>query len=555
MPTARVRCDQDARNAQESRVATKDWSRASSYRCVSWSYPPRRPQRPSRIPIFTPLLAGSGVYARPPHYHDLLYRARRRKTPDNVEDDVELSSRLTGVNSVEDTVLCYEHDVGIVASLTDVAAPDERPLFCGTLSEGDIATVQRQWHDQVEQLLGGISKRLSTSFEEIVAAAGGPDSKLWDLSLLDSPELSESELSTESDPPPSTPRASPSSLSRSAKDGSIDVLQPHPTPLSATAAAFIPAAPSPPSSVSKSPSPTHEFAFPSLSADNPAASPAARKRSLLLKDGEGFYHSAEAGNESPRSSTPRRARPSADLLPAFLADGSSTIRSRVRNASRTREMVDRLRSGRWNGKKGDKASAPSLEHTPEGKATKERSTERATSSERSSPSSGMTADADGWISGPSSKTSDDGWIDGVVSPPVPSSTPVPTPAPAAAKREPRPRTQKHAHKRSSSSASSLSTAASAPPATPVLASHPVPVPIPNQAGFFPMQHPAPAAFPYALPPRTPGMSDAQYLMHIQKLQHDHWANYMRYGGAGAFMPGPYAAYPPAPVLPAVYGAK
>ncbi|TFY59663.1 hypothetical protein EVJ58_g5642 [Rhodofomes roseus] len=426
--------------------------------------------------------------------------------------------------------LVLRADVGIVASLTDIAAPDERPLFCGTLSEGDIATVQRQWHDQVEQLLGGISKRLSTSFEEIVAAAGGPDSKLWDLSLLDSPEL--------------TQRTGPSTSSSRTR-----------RPLSATAAAFIPAAPSPPSSVSKSPSPTHEFAFPSLSADNPAASPAARKRSLLLKDGEGFYHSAEAGNESPRSSTPRRARPSADLLPAFLADGSSTIRSRVRNASRTREMVDRLRSGRWNGKKGDKASAPSLEHTPEGKATKERSTERATSSERSSPSSGMTADADGWISGPSSKTSDDGWIDGVVSPPVPSSTPIPTPAPAAAKREPRPRTQKHAHKRSSSSASSLSTAASAPPATPVLASHPVPVPIPNQAGFFPMQHPAPAAFPYALPPRTPGMSDAQYLMHIQKLQHDHWANYMRYGGAGAFMPGPYAAYPPAPVLPAVYGAK
>ncbi|KAH9915414.1 uncharacterized protein B0H18DRAFT_959334 [Fomitopsis serialis] len=547
MSTTSIRPDEDVQRAQESRVTSKDRSRTSSYRCVSWSYPGRRPQRPSRIPVFKPLLAGSGVFARPPHYHDLLYRARRRKTPDSIEDDVELSSRLAGVKLVEDTVSCYENDVGI---LTDASTADERPLFCGMLSQDDIATVQRQWHDHVEQLLGGISKRLSTSFEEIVAAAGGPDGKIWDLSLLDSPELSESELSAESDPPPSTPRASPSSLPRGAKHGSMDVLQPHPTPLSATAAAFIPAAPSP-SSFSKSPSPTHEFAFPSLSADNPAASPAARKRSLLLKDGEGFYHSAEASIENIRSSTPRRARPSADLLPAFLADGSSTTRIRARNASRTREMVDRLRSGRWNGKKGsDKASPPSLEHMPEGKPTKERSVERASSSERSSVSSGMTADADGWISGPSSKASDDGWIDG----PAPCSTPAPAPTPTVAtpKKDSRPRTQKHTHKRSSSSASSLSTAASAPPATPVQSNLPVPAP-----GFYPAPAATPLvnAFPYALPPRTPGMSDAQYLMHIQKLQHDHWASYMRFGGAGTFAPGPYAAYPPAPVMPMVYGAK
>ncbi|KAH9927814.1 uncharacterized protein B0H18DRAFT_1118334 [Fomitopsis serialis] len=552
MSTTSIRPDEDVQRAQESRVTSKDRSRTSSYRCVSWSYPGRRPQRPSRIPVFKPLLAGSGVFARPPHYHDLLYRARRRKTPDSIEDDVELSSRLAGVKLVEDTVSRYENDVGI---LTDASTADERPLFCGTLSQDDIATVQRQWHDHVEQLLGGISKRLSTSFEEIVAAAGGPDGKIWDLSLLDSPELSESELSAESDPPPSTPRASPSSLPRGAKHGSMDVLQPHPTPLSATAAAFIPAAPSP-SSFSKSPSPTHEFAFPSLSADNPAASPAARKRSLLLKDGEGFYHSAEASIENIRSSTPRRARPSADLLPAFLADGSSTTRIRARNASRTREMVDRLRSGRWNGKKGsDKASPPSLEHMPEGKPTKERSEERAASSERSSVSSGMTADADGWISGPSSKASDDGWIDG----PAPCSTPAPAPTPAVAtpKKDSRPRTQKHTHKRSSSSASSLSTAASAPPATPVQSSLPVPAPMSAQAGFYPVPAATPLVngFPYALPPRTPGMSDAQYLMHIQKLQHDHWTSYMRFGGAGTFVPGPYAAYPPAPAMPMVYGAK
>ena len=537
-------------DAQESRVASRDWSRASSYRCVSWSYPSRRPPRPSRLPVFKPLLPGTGVCARPPHYHDLLYRARRRRSS-TTEDDVELSSRLAGVKLVEETISRYEHDVGIAPFPLEPSSTPERTLFCGTLDDNEVATVQQHWHDHVEELLGGISKRLSTSFEEIVAAAGGPDSKMWDLSLLDSPELSESELSSESDPPPSTPRASPPSLHRGAKDTSVDVLQPHPTPLSAKAATFIPHAPSPPS-ITKSPSPNHEFAFPSLSADNPAASPAARKRSLLLKDGEGFYHAAEPDT---RSSTPRRNRSSADLFPAFLADASGGTRSRSRNASRTREMVDRLRSGRWNGKKGDKTTS-SLERMPEGKVPV---AERASSSERSSASS-MSIDGDGWISGPSSKSSEDGWIEGSVQSPAPATTPAPTPAPTPAKKEARPRNQKHAHRRSSSSASSLSTAASAPPATPIQATLPVPMAtMPFQPGFFPPGHtPAPLigvnGLPFALPMRTPGMSDAQYLMHIQKLQHDQW-NYMRSGAVNAFGPGPYVGYPPAPVMPVVYGAK
>lgn len=448
---------------------------------------------------------------------------------------------------VEATISRYEHDVGITPFPAEPSIAPERTLFCGTLDDNEGTTVQQHWHDQVEELLGGVSKRLSTSFEEIVAAAGGPDSKMWDLSLLDSPELSESELSSESDPPPSTPRASPPSFPRGAKGASVDVLQPHPMPLSAKAATFIPS----PSSITKSPSPNHEFAFPSLCADNPAASPAARKRSLLLKDGEGFYHAAEP---ETRSSTPRRTRPSADLLPAFLADASNGTRSRSRNASRTREMVDRLRSGRWNGKKGDKTTS-SLERMPEGKVP---AAERAPSSERSSSASGMSIDGDGWISGPSPKSSEDDWIDGAVHPPAPTTTPAPTPAPAPAKKEARARSQKHAHRRSSSSASSLSTAASAPPATPVQAALPVPMAaIPMQ--LFPGHTPAALVnmngFQYSLPPRNPGMSDAQYLMLIQKLQHDQWNSYMRFGGAGAFGPGPYVGYPSVPVMPVVYGAK
>ena len=83
--------------------------------------------------------------------------------------------------------------------------------------------------------------------------------------------------------------------------------------------------------------------------------------------------------------------------------------------------------------------------------------------------------------------------------------------------------------------------------------------MPLQPGFFAPGH-TPATlmnlrgFPYTLPLRTPGMSDAQYLMHIQKLQHDQW-NYLRAGGANAFGPAPYVGYPPAPVMPVVYGAK
>ncbi|KAI0944101.1 hypothetical protein AcV7_002017 [Taiwanofungus camphoratus] len=126
-----------------------------------------------------------------------------------------------------------------------------------------------------------------------------------------------------------------------------------------------------------SPAPADELAFPSLAADNPAASPAARVRARGLagagweRDGEGFWHpvptsraeatssraSVQSVQSSQRhlSSTPSRPSPQAHssqshssqpqhgLLPAFLGD---TARRHGRGASRTRQIVDRLRSGR-----------------------------------------------------------------------------------------------------------------------------------------------------------------------------------------------------------------
>ncbi|EED82644.1 predicted protein [Postia placenta Mad-698-R] len=544
-------------DASEWEIVAPEWWR-TSFRSISWAFPPTRRQRPqSRMPVFKPLIAGSGSYARPPHYHDLLHRTRRRELVQQVtEEELEPNSALPGVKCAEEAIRPYEIDVGIRSSV-DTPRVDYRPLFAGLIEEEELALAQHRWNEQVQGLLGGVLKPATISIE--IPSSPGPDAKLWD--PLDSPssvpdlDTANSELSVESDPLPTTPRGMHAQIPASILTG--DVASPHPSkPLNAAAVSFIPSAPTPsppnsrsPDSAIHSPSPIHEFAFPSLTADNPAASPAARKRLLLQKDPEGFYHPVEGSesrvdSHSTHSVTPRRA--SADLLPAFLADGANTARTRNRMPSRTREMVDRARSGRLSKKAGSKGSKDATDTFPPPSVS-------LTASKPKEKPKGETsrtaAEGDGWIRDVASDPcrTEDGWIAG--NPVNPTQATANPPRTNGHKRQ-----QKQGHKRSTSSTSSLTGSASGSsgsfsPVTPL-----------SNFGTLPQTAPSFAqiqAVPFAGPP--PYMQ-AQLEAQIAQIQAQQWQIYGRGIGATALAHyGPPWAYFPAAATappPSLYnGAK
>ncbi|KAI0710295.1 hypothetical protein C8T65DRAFT_727309 [Cerioporus squamosus] len=520
-----VEAGEDVPEIWDWEIVQDDWWK-TSFRAISWAYK-TKPAHP-----------------RPPHYHDLLARGRRRKVPGNApnvaraaEVDVDLSTGLSGVQAAEDALNRYEVEVAILPS-TALAYPK-------TIVQLDA------WNEKVRELFGGILAEGSLPEVESLCA----EVPLWDLDNIENaPDLTDSEASAESDPPPSTPKPSKATPSyASAVSGKViispTVLSPFPSTLlnselSTSAVDFIPATPhraesreptTPPltssSGSSDSPysSPTYNFHFPSLNATPPTDRKEARSAPVSIqKDENGFYYTNPESDESgpgftqslnvTRSGTPRRA--SAALFPAFLSDGSPS--SRTRN-SKTREIVDRLRSGSTGGRRAKKGNRkqPSKEVD-----LAELIAEAAKNSE----------DNDGWIvsktSSSSSLLTDDGWI---IQGPVPAS---PTPAPQ--------HKHKHGHKRSSvsststasppSSASTFSPASSTTslgmPATPASTSHPLP-PVPQL--YSP-------SMPYAPYGPTPYASAPAY-MHMQ------------YPSARApwpmgYQPGMYPMYQPFGVMPA-----
>ncbi|RDX40423.1 hypothetical protein OH76DRAFT_338666 [Lentinus brumalis] len=533
-------------------IAQDDWWK-TSFRAISWAYK-TKPAHP-----------------RPPHYHDLLARGRRRKVPGNglnaagaAQADVDLSTGLSGVQAAEDALERYEVEVAILPSAALAYPEDDRPAC----SEHKLE--KEAWNEKVRELFGGILAEGSLPDVESLSA----EVPLWDLDSIESaPDLTDSEASVESDPPPSTPKPSKATPSyASAVSGKVNasptVHSPFPSKLlnselSSSAVDFVPATPhraesreptTPPlTSSSGSPdspysSPTYNFHFPSLNATPPTDRKEARSAPILQRDEHGFFVDMSESDESgpgftqslnvTRSGTPRR--PSAAVFPAFLSDGSPS--SRTRN-SKTREIVDRLRLGNAGGRKARKANRrqPSKEID-----LAELIAEAAKSSE----------DNDGWIVSKTLSSSalvtDDGWL---IQGTVPAS---PTPAP-----QPKP---KHAHKRSSvsssstasppSSASTFSPASSTTslgmPPTPASTSHPLP----------PVPHLYSAPMPYA--PYGPTPYGAAY-MHMQYpsarlpwpmgYQPGMYPMYQPFGVMQAAVP--YGMIPVAPLQPAqaFYDAK
>ncbi|RPD57365.1 hypothetical protein L226DRAFT_467608 [Lentinus tigrinus ALCF2SS1-7] len=544
---------QDTPEIWDWEIVQDDWWK-TSFRAISWTYK-TKPAHP-----------------RPPHYHDHLARGRRRKVPGNAlnaagaaEADVDLNTGLSGVQAAEDVLKRYEVEVAILPSTALAFPEDDRPACSEHTAETDA------WNEKVRELFGGIL--VEGSLPEVDSLS--PEVPLWDLDNIESaPDLTDSEASVESDPPPSTPKATKATPSyASAVSGKVaaspGVLSPFPSKLlnselSSSALDFVPSTPhraesreptTPPltssSGSSDSPfsSPTYNFHFPSLNATPPTDRKEARSAPVppLRKLENGFYveETDEYGSgftqslNVTRSGTPRRA--STALFPAFLNDGSPSSRSRN---SKTREIVDRLRSGNSGGRKAKKANRK--------QASKDIDlTALITEASKSE-------DNDGWIvsKAPSSSllVTDDGWI---IQAPVQAS---PTPA-----SQPK---HKHGHKRSSVSSSSTasppSTASTFSPAssttslmppTPASTSHPLP-PVPQlysppmpYAPYGPTPYaPAPAAYmqmqyPSARAPWAMGYQPGMYPM------------YQSFGVMPAAVP--YGMVPIAPLQPAqaFYDAK
>ncbi|KAJ8501773.1 hypothetical protein ONZ51_g411 [Trametes cubensis] len=407
-------------------VVQEDWWK-TSFGAISWSY------------------KAKPGYPRPPHYHNLLARGRRRRTQFDTpvdEEDVDLNHGLCGVQAAEEALKRYEVEVSILS-------PDDLVEHDSSTDRCLASLAKEKWDEKVQELLGGILKL--GSLPEVETPP--PDAPLWDLNRLenDSPpprspstaELTDSETSVESDPPPSTPKPTKTSYARVVSSESVTsptVLSPLPSKLlSASALTFIPSTPvaqiarepvTPPltstsnsSGDSSFSSPTYNFHFPSLQSISPADRRGSRSLPpSLQKDESGFYvevpEEAQTGStqslNATRSTTPRR--PSAALLPAFLTDGSPSPRPRN---SKTREIVDRLRSsGSSNSTRKSKKSERARRQASSSGVTQEDDASTPAHSDSKAASGTKGDDAtDGWISGSVSEDAsacatftDDGWI-------------------------------------------------------------------------------------------------------------------------------------------------
>lgn len=308
-------------------IVESDWWR-TFFNSVSWTYPPSQgspSRRPSRR---TALLRLSRA--------GQLLKVRLSRYPPSWPSDIttpmtgELGRDLVGVRVVEEVLRSYEASSGF--DMIDRflrlfhlgwVFDDEHCISGGTPSE----KYQEQWEEGMRNLFGESFKRLA---EEPHHRDFSPDhseehlkdlSPYWDSCLdnsstlddlirsLEGPDLTDSELSADSDPLPITPRARHSSSPVSAYSLK---------PLNATASSFVPtpAKYHSPSPMSPSPSPSPPVLdiinFPTL-------------RQTILS----------APKKDDRECKSRTKRPS---VSSFLSDKTDARKSK------TRQIVDKMKS-------------------------------------------------------------------------------------------------------------------------------------------------------------------------------------------------------------------
>jgi hypothetical protein len=329
-------------------------------------------------------------HPRPLQYHSMLYNDKSQYgSSDALRRDLELSYSLIGVKGAEDTLDEYEQNVGI----RDVSIPLPELFFTTQLSflentaEDVIRRSQKQWEHHVNALLGDI---LEPSCFDLPPSSLDDTVTVWDLDAIDDPcydsdshmltyadviDLSYSDTSVDSDPLPTTPQGDKKSYAevlfddRGTPTHAETVVSPSPSkPLNAFALAFIPgyvldhAPPSPLLPDMPYVSPTYEFHFPSLNGHTGSRDNTRSLPPPLQRDENGFY------NEVP-SATLQTVAHSRSVTPKRSSGGSApSLGITPRQTSKTREMVDRLKSnhaGSSRRHRRNKGENSSLRHSTE----------------------------------------------------------------------------------------------------------------------------------------------------------------------------------------------
>jgi hypothetical protein len=334
--------------SQDWEIVPTDWWR-THYSSVSWVHI----QDPPEDKRFQHRQYQGSLFPGP-----LLVHVIERRRPPSGKDDARghgetgLNVELVGVKGAMEAVVAYETSVGFYYQPFPKIEPEELEslialnLSTRIINVEDTRVHQIRWNELLNDLMHSPLPGSPSDSDEASELGASPssagDSLLQSTSTLSSVDLTSSESSLESQPMPSTPRARfplhhPIEVKDKSPTGSIRI-----SPirsLSALASSFIPTSSAhahshddvpllheTSRSSSKLPS-FSNFIFPSL---NPPASSTSSAQVKLRKDSEGFF-TEESSNTTP---TP--------LLPPFLQE-SSQRNARTRK-SRTRELVDRLRS-------------------------------------------------------------------------------------------------------------------------------------------------------------------------------------------------------------------
>jgi len=300
-------------------VSTKWWR--TPFSSVSWSYNSEKAPR-------------NVIFSKPPHYHLSLHSEQALWSFDDqgcepesshslhewssafkVTDDTVLNEELIGVKNACEVLKVYEEAVGFNYSpwpslrLKDLEK-DRRRI--GDVSEMQVQLGKERWTELVNDLVGGkslkqILKEARDSTNNVLQRTFATPNKMNYFSQSSTPKPFQLNPSASSFVPHGSPTSTLSSSSCSSS--SLD-----------------------------SPDPLGPFSFPSFAAPSP--SPLNRRDHQEYVKG---FHTHCHTVSSDGSFAAVLDRSSSDFLPSFLFD-SADQRRRPLRASRTRAIIDRLRS-------------------------------------------------------------------------------------------------------------------------------------------------------------------------------------------------------------------
>lgn len=272
------------------------------------------------------------------------------------EGETTLNIDLVGVKGALESVVKYERNVGFYFETSSENQSHEQESFLAldlvsrAIEEEDTRIHKERWNELLEDLLHSPLQDANDSDDssELGASCSSIGDLIQSTSRLSSIDFSSSECSVDSQAMPSTPRAKSSlhhhveikDLSPTESLSGRDDHHSFSRSLSASASSFIPSLSFHPYSNEESnqfpsledsltvSSKLSNFTFPTLNV--PISSTISIPSVKLRKDSDGFF-TEETTNTTPIS-----------LLPPFLQESSH--RSNRSRKSRTREIVDRLRS-------------------------------------------------------------------------------------------------------------------------------------------------------------------------------------------------------------------